>query len=96
MKPCVTRRKCTATSAANEFASPYINHLIDVLDILWRVGGVRDPVTLIGGILHDTLEDTAATQDEIRSRFGDEVLAVVLEVTDDKTLPKAERERAPS
>jgi guanosine-3',5'-bis(diphosphate) 3'-pyrophosphohydrolase len=72
---------------------PYINHPIDVTEILWRVGKVRDVVTLLGALLHDTIEDTATTPDEIREQFGEEVLSVVLEVTDDKSLPKAERKR---
>jgi guanosine-3',5'-bis(diphosphate) 3'-pyrophosphohydrolase len=72
---------------------PYINHLIDVVDLLWRVGGVRDPVTLVAGLLHDAIEDTGTTAEEIERRFGPQVLAVVLEVTDDKSLPKAERKR---
>ena len=73
--------------------APYINHPIDVTEILWRVGKVRDVVTLLGALLHDTIEDTLTSPDEIREQFGEEVLAVVLEVTDDKSLPKAERKR---
>lgn len=72
---------------------PYVNHLIDVVELLWRVGQVRDPVILIAALLHDSIEDTSATPAEIAGLFGEEVLAVVLEVTDDKTLPKAERKR---
>jgi GTP diphosphokinase / guanosine-3',5'-bis(diphosphate) 3'-diphosphatase len=67
--------------------SPYINHPIEVAEKLWEIGGVRDLVPLIAAILHDTLEDTETTPDEIRTLFGDEVLSVVLEVTDDKSLP---------
>jgi (p)ppGpp synthase/HD superfamily hydrolase len=72
---------------------PYINHPIAVTEILWQTGGVRDITTLIAALLHDTIEDTDATPDEIRDQFGEEVLSIVLEVTDDKTLPKAERKR---
>jgi GTP diphosphokinase / guanosine-3',5'-bis(diphosphate) 3'-diphosphatase len=70
---------------------PYINHPIAVAEILWRIGKVRDFVTLTAALLHDTVEDTATTPEEIRSLFGDDVLSVVLEVTDDKSLPKARR-----
>lgn len=70
---------------------PYINHPIAVAETLWRTGGVRDFVTLTAALLHDTVEDTATTPEDIRGLFGDEVLAVVLEVTDDKSLPKARR-----
>ncbi len=72
---------------------PYINHLIQVANLLWQVGGVRDSVTLVAGLLHDSIEDTGVTPQEIRQRFGEEVLSVVQEVTDDKSLPKAERKR---
>lgn len=72
---------------------PYINHLIQVTGLLWQVGGVRDPVTLTAGLLHDSIEDTGASPQEIGARFGGEVLALVLEVTDDKSLPKSERKR---
>jgi guanosine-3',5'-bis(diphosphate) 3'-pyrophosphohydrolase len=73
--------------------APYINHPIAVTDILWRVGGVRDMNTLVAALLHDTIEDTATTQEEVRDLFGEAVLGLVLECTDDKRLPKAERKR---
>jgi guanosine-3',5'-bis(diphosphate) 3'-pyrophosphohydrolase len=76
---------------------PYINHPLAVVDILWQTGGVRDTTTLVAAVLHDTIEDTGATPEEVgmqvRKQFGDEVLALVLEVTDDKSLPKSERKR---
>ncbi len=72
---------------------PYINHPIAVTDILWQTGGVRDITTLVAALLHDTIEDTDATPEAVREQFGDEVLSLVLEVTDDKSLPKAERKR---
>jgi guanosine-3',5'-bis(diphosphate) 3'-pyrophosphohydrolase len=43
--------------------------------------------------LHDTLEDTATSPEEIRTQFGEEVLALVLEVTDDKSLPQQVRKQ---
>lgn len=73
--------------------SPYINHPIDVAQLLWDVGGVRDVHVLLAAILHDTIEDTRTRPDEIRDNFGDEVLSLVLEVTDDKSLPKPDRKR---
>ena len=74
-------------------ASPYINHPIEVAEVLARVGGVTDLVTLQGAILHDTIEDTKTTPEELEAVFGAEVRRVVEEVTDDKSLPKAERKR---
>ncbi len=73
--------------------SPYINHPIQVSQTLWQIGVVRDPIILISAVLHDTLEDTAATPAELSALFGAEVLAVVQEVTDDKSLPKQVRKR---
>ena len=72
-------------------ASPYINHPIAVATALWHEGGVRDVVALTAAILHDTIEDTATTAAELIDAFGGEVAAVVVEVTDDKALPKARR-----
>src|SRR5215813_9593612 len=73
--------------------SPYINHPIEVAELLARVGGATDMVILQGAILHDTIEDTETTPEELEAVFGPEVRLVVEEVTDDKRLPKAERKR---
>lgn len=73
--------------------SPYINHPLEVARLLWEIGGVRDEATLAAAILHDTIEDTDTTPEEIRHVFGDDVLGLVLEVTDDKSLPKMRRKR---
>lgn len=73
--------------------SPYINHPIQVAELLWDVGGVRDPATLIAAVLHDTIEDTDATAEEIEALFGAEVAALVLEVSDDRSLPQAVRKQ---
>ena len=73
--------------------SPYINHPIDVAQILWTVGGVRDGEVLVAAVLHDTIEDTQTTREELAEHFGGTILKLVLEVTDDKGLPKAERKR---
>lgn len=74
-------------------ASPYINHPIALAHMLVAEGGVKDTKTLVAAILHDTLEDTDATPEEIRARFGKLVADVVQEVTDDKALPKARRKQ---
>src|SRR5205085_5102772 len=74
-------------------ALPYINHPIQVAELLWDVGQVRDSNVLLAAVLHDTIEDTATTPDEIEKLFGKEVLALVQEVTDDKRLKDAERKR---
>jgi len=72
-------------------ASPYINHPIALADILVNEGGVTDHVVLCAAILHDTIEDTETTYEELVDAFGREIADVVAEVTDDKSLLKAER-----
>jgi guanosine-3',5'-bis(diphosphate) 3'-pyrophosphohydrolase len=74
-------------------ASPYINHPIALANVLWGEGEVHDPVVICAALLHDTIEDTETTAEEIRERFGAKVARVVEEVTDDKHLDKAERKR---
>jgi len=73
--------------------APYINHPLGVANILINEGGVTDPVVLQAALLHDTVEDTETTFEEIEAEFGKEVVGVVREVTDDKSLPKEERKR---
>ena len=73
--------------------TPYINHPIEVAEHLSTVGGVADETILVAALLHDTVEDTDTTGEEIEGRFGKEVLNLVLECTDDKSLPKMERKR---
>ena len=72
-------------------ASPYINHPIDLANVLVQEGRVRDTTVLIAAILHDTLEDTQTTPDELAAAFGGEVRDIVLEVTDNKKLKKRKR-----
>ncbi|HEU4457762.1 MAG TPA: HD domain-containing protein [Methylibium sp.] len=74
-------------------ASPYINHPLALARVLSEEGGVADPVTLCAALLHDTVEDTDTTLDELSREFGRAVSGIVAEVTDDKALPKAERKR---
>jgi len=74
-------------------ASPYINHPIAAANVLANEAGVLDPITLAASLLHDTIEDTGTTMEELVRAFGPEVAAVVAEVTDDKSLPKQERKR---
>lgn len=73
--------------------SPYINHLIEVLRLLWHVGGVREEAVLVAGLLHDTVEDTDTSFREISNHFGEDVKALVAAVTDDKSLEKAARKQ---
>ena len=74
-------------------ASPYINHPLTLADILAREGGVEDAKVIAAALLHDTVEDTETTIEELEARFGKRVASMVAEVTDDKSLSKDERKR---
>jgi len=75
-------------------AHPYINHPLDVAAILASIGDVKDPVTLAAGVLHDVVEDTEATLEDLTRAFGSAVSGIVAECSDDKTLPKEARKEA--
>jgi guanosine-3',5'-bis(diphosphate) 3'-pyrophosphohydrolase len=74
-------------------ATPYINHPLSLACLLANEGGVQDLDVLKAAILHDTIEDTETSEDELRAKFGDVVTNIVLEVTDDKSLSKAQRKQ---
>ncbi|NWH08194.1 MAG: bifunctional (p)ppGpp synthetase/guanosine-3',5'-bis(diphosphate) 3'-pyrophosphohydrolase [Alphaproteobacteria bacterium] len=72
---------------------PYFNHLAEVAQLVAEATGGRDINVIAAAYLHDTVEDVGVTADQLRAAFNDDVAALVLEVTDDKALPKAERKR---
>lgn len=72
---------------------PYIDHLKSVANVIAEVGGIDDPQIIAAAWLHDTLEDTETTSEELEATFGKRVRRLVEEVTDDKSLPKAERKQ---
>jgi guanosine-3',5'-bis(diphosphate) 3'-pyrophosphohydrolase len=74
-------------------ASPYINHPIAVATVLATEGEVSDEVIFLAAALHDTVEDTKTTFEELEEHFGLEVTNLVRELTDDKSLEKMERKR---
>jgi guanosine-3',5'-bis(diphosphate) 3'-pyrophosphohydrolase len=74
-------------------ASPYINHPIALTDVLANECGICDPEILVAAILHDTVEDTETTADELVEKFGPGVARIVMEVTDDTSLSRAERKK---
>lgn len=74
-------------------SSPYINHPIALAHVLAFEADVTDATVLIAAVLHDTIEDTDATAAELEARFGPDVAAIVEEVTDDTTLPRARRKQ---
>ena len=72
---------------------PYINHLLEVAALVAEATGGKDADLIIAALLHDAVEDQAVSPAAIAGEFGDDVASLVAEVTDDKTLPKAERKR---
>lgn len=77
----------------NKSATPYINHPIGVANILTSEGKITDPIVIQAALLHDTVEDTDTTIEEIGDVFGDKIKQIVAEVTDDKALPKQTRKQ---
>lgn len=83
----------TGQKRKGERGEPYINHPLEVANLIASVGGVDDIEILMAAILHDTVEDCGVTGEEISLLFGERVSAYVLEVTDDKSLPKQARKQ---
>ena len=69
-------------------AEPYINHLIEVAQLITDSSDQLDTNLVIAGLLHDTIEDTGTSPEELERVFGSDVTGLVIELTDDKSLPK--------
>jgi (p)ppGpp synthase/HD superfamily hydrolase len=74
-------------------AEPYINHLLEVACLVTTATEGREPDVVIAALLHDAVEDQGIAIELIASAYGRKVADIVTEVTDDKSLPKAERKR---
>ena len=74
-------------------ASPYINHPISLASILCNEAHITDVEVICGALLHDTVEDTDTTFDELNAEFGPVIKAIVAEVTDDPRLSGGERKQ---
>jgi (p)ppGpp synthase/HD superfamily hydrolase len=74
-------------------AEPYVNHLAEVADLVAGATGGRDPDLVAAAVLHDVVEDTPTSLEEVAALFGGDVASLVKEATDDTSLPKAERKR---
>ena len=72
-------------------AAPYVNHLIEVAMLVARVAQVEDVEVLMAAVLHDVLEDTPTSRDEVAARFGPRVCRFVEALSDDKSLPRKQR-----
>ncbi len=80
------RRKGTAQE-------PYINHLLEVARLVAEATGGHDPNLVVAALLHDAIEDQPVSRAAIAQEFGEDVAALVMEATDDKSLPKEQRKR---
>jgi len=74
-------------------AEPYVNHLLEVAQLVAGAITEADTNLVIAALLHDAIEDAGVTGEELTERFGGDVATLVAEVTDDKSLPKEERKR---
>jgi len=96
---------CEAVAKAVEFAirwhgdqrrptgAPYLEHLLEALEVLVRGAGVTDPEVLSAAVLHDVVEDTACTTADVRREFGNRVADLVGWVTIPESRdPKAAKE----
>lgn len=93
MKACKYSAECHRDQRRkDEKKTPYINHPIEVAEFL-TTHGINDDNTIVGALLHDVIEDTNGTEQEITDMFGADVLKIVLECSDDKKLDKVERKR---
>lgn len=86
-------KKHTDQRRKGDRGEPYVNHLIEVVDILAQFTGGTDAELLAAGALHDTIEDTDTKYEDLKKAFGENIADIVQECTDDKSLPKAERKR---
>jgi guanosine-3',5'-bis(diphosphate) 3'-pyrophosphohydrolase len=74
-------------------AEPYINHLIEVAHLVSTVKPAPDANVIMAALLHDTIEDVSVTPQELTTRFGPDVSTLVVEMTDDKSLPQRQRKQ---
>jgi GTP diphosphokinase / guanosine-3',5'-bis(diphosphate) 3'-diphosphatase len=74
-------------------AEPYVNHLAEVALLVAQATEGTDPRLVMAALLHDTIEDTGTAREDLAQAFGEDIASLVTEVTDDKTLPRAERKR---
>ncbi|HEX8289994.1 MAG TPA: HD domain-containing protein [Pyrinomonadaceae bacterium] len=86
-------KKHTGQTRKGDDAQPYINHPLEVANILANIGKVEDTEILTAAILHDTIEDTKTPAKDLTDLFGETVCGYVLEVTDDKSLAKEVRKQ---
>jgi guanosine-3',5'-bis(diphosphate) 3'-pyrophosphohydrolase len=77
----------------NVDAFPYINHPISLANILCNEVHITDINVICSALLHDTVEDTETTAEELVIEFGQVISDIVMEVTDDKTIEVKQRRK---
>jgi hypothetical protein len=73
---------------------PYLNHLVEVLELVVQATGSGSPDMLAAALLHDVVEDTPTTYEQVAETFGDRIATIVRENSDDMSLPKSERRQS--
>lgn len=76
-----------------DLKTPYAAHVFRVAMTVSHVFGCRDESVITAALLHDTIEDTTTDFEDIESRFGTDVAAMVSALTKNMALPEPERER---
>lgn len=77
----------------NVDASPYINHPILLANILCNEARITDLNVICGALLHDTVEDTETTPEELVVEFGQDICGIVMDVTDDKSIKDKQKRK---
>jgi guanosine-3',5'-bis(diphosphate) 3'-pyrophosphohydrolase len=86
-------RKHSRQRRKDREASPYINHPIDLAQVLVNEADIVEEDVICAALLHDVLEDTETSGEELEACFGPVIRRIVEEVSDDKNLPKEARKR---
>ena len=90
---CFAAEKHAQQKRKGAAGEPYFNHLLEVAELVAASSDRLDVELLMAAFLHDTVEDTGVTLQDLQQRFGNDVAALVAEVTDDKSLPKETRKQ---
>ncbi len=86
-------QRLSAQKRNGDAGEPYVNHLIEVAELVSSVVQEADTNVVIAALLHDTVEDVGVSEAELAERFGEDVVKLVAEVSDDKTLAKLVRKQ---
>ncbi|MEO8427847.1 MAG: HD domain-containing protein [Bryobacteraceae bacterium] len=86
-------KKHSAQKRKGKLGEPYVNHVLEVAELVAGALAEPDSKLVVAALLHDTVEDTDTSHQELEEYFGRDVAALVAELTDNKALPKSERKR---